>query len=81
MKKVADWMREVADIVAHFEFIEDKKARTKQLEDFEQFIETNEDLKRIRKEVEHLCLKFPIYNFTKAERSSLPKKLLKFFKK
>ncbi len=81
MKKVADWMKEVADIIKDFEFVEDKKERTKQLEVFEEFIEKNEDLKRIRKEVEHLCLKFPIYNFSKAERSSFPKKLLKFFKK
>jgi glycine hydroxymethyltransferase len=81
MKKVADWMKEVADIIKDFQFIEDKKARTKQLEEFEQFIETNEQIKKIKKEVEHLCLKFPIYNFTKSERSTLPKKLLKFFKK
>jgi glycine hydroxymethyltransferase len=81
MKKVADWMKKVADIVAEFEYVDDKKARTKQLEKFEKFIADNQELKEIRDEVRQLCKKFPIYEFNKSERNSLPKRLLKFFKK
>ena len=61
MKQVADWMKQVFDNIAWFEYVQDKEERKKILASFKEHIATNEELKKIRQEVAELCKKFPIY--------------------
>ncbi|MDD5769363.1 MAG: serine hydroxymethyltransferase [Candidatus Gracilibacteria bacterium] len=61
MDIIANLIKRVSDIVVDFGYIEDKEQRSKNLEEFYKFINSNKDLEKIKKEVEELCLKFPIY--------------------
>lgn len=61
MDIIANLIKRVSDIVVDFWYIEDKEQRSKNLEEFYKFINSNKDLEKIKKEVEELCLKFPIY--------------------
>lgn len=63
MKQVASWIKRVADIIADFDYVEDKQARATRLKEFKEFIKNSSELTKIRAEVKELCLKFPIYNF------------------
>lgn len=62
MKKVADWMKKVYDIVSEFEYKETKEERIAESKRFYKFLENNEELEKICEEVRELCLKFPIYS-------------------
>ncbi|PID86349.1 serine hydroxymethyltransferase [Candidatus Gracilibacteria bacterium] len=64
MKKVADWIKRVYDIVSEFDYRETKEERVEELKKFYNFLENNKDLEKIREEVKELCLKFPIYKNT-----------------
>ena len=61
MKIVASLIFRVSEIIKDFKYIEDKDDRKKNMKDFYEFIEKNNNLKDIRLEVRELCLKFPIY--------------------
>ena len=61
MKKVAAWMKRVADEIKDYEYVEDKEQRNKKLTEFREFIHNNAELIKIRAEVKEMCLKFPIY--------------------
>ena len=61
MKQVAGWIYRVSEIIAHFEYREDKEDRKQQLKEFRSFISQDEALKEIREEVKNLCESFPIY--------------------
>jgi len=61
MKKVADYMFKVSEIIKDFEYSDNKEERIDILKKFREFIKNNEELKNIRNEVEELCNKFPIY--------------------
>nr|MDD3720186.1 serine hydroxymethyltransferase [Candidatus Gracilibacteria bacterium] len=61
MDKIASWIKKVSDLISDFKYSEDKEERKSILEGFYKFIDSNEDLKNIKKEVKEFCLKFPIY--------------------
>ena len=62
MVQVADMMYRVSQIVKYFEYKENLEERKSQLIEFRDFIKNNEELKSIKKEVNELCSKFPIYS-------------------
>lgn len=80
MKKVADFIYRVSEIVKDFKYIEDKDERKKQLENFYSFIEKNKEIEKIKEEVKELCKKFPIYKANISKTWQLSKKLWKIFK-
>lgn len=80
MKKVADFIYRVSEIVKDFVYIEDKEERKKELEKFYTFIDKNKELEKIALEVKELCSKFPIYKSTSNKAGQLSKKLWKIFK-
>lgn len=61
MKQVAVWIKRVSDEIKDFVYLWEKEERKTRLKEFRKFISKNEELKKIRSEVEELCLKFPIY--------------------
>lgn len=61
MKLVAEFIYRVSQIVTQFIYKENKEERKQQLQDFRKYIQSNEELKIIRKEVKDLCQRFPIY--------------------
>jgi glycine/serine hydroxymethyltransferase len=61
MEKIANWIKIVSDEVKQFDYSDDKEERAKNLKDFYSFIDNNNKLAEIRKEINELCLKFPIY--------------------
>ena len=61
MKIVASMIYRVSEIIKDFKYLEDKDENKKNMKIFYEFIDSNTDLKKIRKEVRELCLKFPIY--------------------
>lgn len=62
MVQVADWFKEIFDIISEFTMPETKEERRATLKKFEEYIASNADLTRIRSEVEELCKKFPLYS-------------------
>ncbi|MDD3302517.1 MAG: serine hydroxymethyltransferase [Candidatus Gracilibacteria bacterium] len=63
MEKIADWIKRVDDIIKDYVYIEDKDERLNNLKEFYEFIDKNQELEVIKKEINELCLKFPIYNY------------------
>gem|GEM_PF-2561651 len=63
MEKIADWIKRVDDIIKDYVYIEDKDERLNNLKEFYEFIDKNQELEEIKKEINELCLKFPIYNY------------------
>ena len=61
MKIVAHFIFKVSKIIKKYVYIEDKEERKKNMKNFYEFIENNNELKNIKEEVKQLCLKFPIY--------------------
>lgn len=61
MEKIANWIKEVSDEIKQFEYSDDKEERAKNLSEFYNYIENNKKLAEIKKNIEELCLKFPIY--------------------
>jgi len=61
MEKVANWIKQVSNIIKDFKFEEEKEQRIITLKKFRSFINENEDIKKIRQEIKKLCEKFPIY--------------------
>ena len=61
MKQVANWMKQVSDEISHFDYKDTKEERIETIKEFRKFIENNEKLKEIRKDIKTLCEKFPIY--------------------
>ncbi len=61
VKFVALKMKEVSDIISHFEYAPTKAERIALKKEFKGFIKSSQELKNIRKEINELCRKFPIY--------------------
>jgi len=61
VRQVALWMNQVSEIVKDFTYLEIKEERVEQKKKFKEYIASNPELQKIRKNVAALCLKFPIY--------------------
>ncbi len=61
MVKVASFIKRVFDVVAEFNFVEDKEKRLETIKKFREFIKNNSELAKIKGEVKSLCEKFSIY--------------------
>lgn len=62
MKKVASWMKRVFDEIKDFNHVDDKELRKKQKREFQDFINSSEELKTVRLEIAEFCKQFPIYS-------------------
>lgn len=60
MKQIADWMKRFADHIKDVQIPTDKDARNQTLKDFHQSLQTDSFYAELQKEVEELCLGFPI---------------------
>ena len=60
MEKIGGWIDEVVKEVGEVVLPDDKEERQKYLNDFRVRMETNKKIAAIKKEVETLCLKFPV---------------------
>ena len=60
MTLIADWIAKVFEVVKNEELPEDKSARKAYLEKLKKRIHTDERIKKMRKEVQALCKRFPI---------------------
>jgi glycine hydroxymethyltransferase len=61
MKKVADFIYRVSEEIKDFSYLDTKEERIEQMKKFKEYIEKNDSLPKIKKEVADLCSKFPIY--------------------
>lgn len=61
MEIIGSWMAEIIDAVKHYELPDDKESRTAYLKSFREEIKADETIRRIGKEVEALCARFPMY--------------------
>ncbi|NUJ97460.1 serine hydroxymethyltransferase [Candidatus Gracilibacteria bacterium] len=61
MKKVADFIYRVSEEIKEFSYLDTKEERLEQMKKFKEYIEKNDSLLKIKKEVAELCSNFPIY--------------------
>ena len=61
MKKVANYILQVYQIINDFEYSDNKEKRINILKDFREFIKNNARLKEIKNEIKELCRSFPVY--------------------
>ena len=61
VKFVALKMKEVSDIISHFDYKETKDERITLKKEFREFVANNSELKAIKAEMKELCERFPIY--------------------
>ena len=61
VKFVALKMKEVSNIIAHFEYKETKEERIALKKEFREFVANSAELKNIKSEIKDLCNRFSIY--------------------
>ena len=61
VKFVALKMKEVSDIISHFDYKETKEERIALKKEFREFVANNSELRAIKAEMKELCGRFPIY--------------------
>ena len=60
MKNVGKWISEIIKAVSNYEYYNDKAKRQQEIQKFRMELPTNEVIKRVKKEVNDFCSKFPV---------------------